>query len=169
MANIDKLNFTFTDNQTTIMAAHLNAIVGAINDLIDAVEETPATTIDITDAILATTWEAGGIKHADGGIQSAQSFDHSGYYDISTYAGKVLNYSRIVRDSSTSSPIGLAFYDSSQQYISGQGLHHSAAENGWEDYDCNIPATAKYVRMSWYNSTGSGSEWANDFYAKIKD
>ena len=41
MANIPKLNYSFTDNQTTILAEHLNAFVNRINLLIDAVGEQP--------------------------------------------------------------------------------------------------------------------------------
>lgn len=46
MANIDKLNFTFTDGQTTITANHLNSFVDRINRLIDAVGgDTPSQTV----------------------------------------------------------------------------------------------------------------------------
>lgn len=44
MANIPKLNYSFTDNQTTISAEHLNAFVNRINLLIDAVGEQPTPT-----------------------------------------------------------------------------------------------------------------------------
>ncbi len=44
MANIPKLNYSFTDNQTTISAEHLNAFVNRINLLIDAVGEQPVPT-----------------------------------------------------------------------------------------------------------------------------
>lgn len=45
MANIDKLNFSFTDGQTTITANHLNSFVDRINKLIDAVGgDTPTPT-----------------------------------------------------------------------------------------------------------------------------
>lgn len=37
MANIDKLNYSFVDGQTTIHDYHLNEMVGRINQLIDAV------------------------------------------------------------------------------------------------------------------------------------
>lgn len=42
MANIDKLNFTFIDGQTTISANHLNSFVDRINKLIDAVGDSPS-------------------------------------------------------------------------------------------------------------------------------
>lgn len=46
MANIDKLNFSFTDGQTTITANHLNSFVDRINKLIDAVGgSTPTQTV----------------------------------------------------------------------------------------------------------------------------
>lgn len=44
MANIPKLNYSFTDYQTTISAEHLNAFVNRINLLIDAVGEQPIPT-----------------------------------------------------------------------------------------------------------------------------
>lgn len=45
MANIpSKLNYSFTDGQTTIMAEHLNAFVDRINKLIDVVSEQPTPT-----------------------------------------------------------------------------------------------------------------------------
>lgn len=44
MANIPKLNYSFTDNQTTISAEHLNAFVNRINLLIDVVGEQPTPT-----------------------------------------------------------------------------------------------------------------------------
>ena len=242
MTNIDKLNFSFSDGQTTITANHLNSFVDRINRLIDAVGgvtptqtvETPTISIsgttatiscstsgatiyyttngntpttsstqysspitlsgactikaiavksgmnnsqvaseDYTPAItdissLFTTWENGAIKWADGGTQSSTAFEMCALVDISAYAGKTFNYSRIARDNVTSMPVGLAFYDSSETYISGQGLHTSAEANGWEDYDVEIPSNAKYIRMSWYSATGSGAEWHDDFYAKIK-
>lgn len=59
MANIpSKLNYTFTDNQTTIMAEHLNAFVTAINGLIDVVSEQPTPTQQVerpTISISGTT------------------------------------------------------------------------------------------------------------------
>lgn len=45
MTNIDKLNFSFTDGQTTITANHLNSFVDRINKLIDAVGDTPTQTV----------------------------------------------------------------------------------------------------------------------------
>lgn len=241
---ISKLNFSFTDGQTTIRAEHLNAFVDRINKLIDAVEEQPTPTqtvatptisvnsgvvtiacatsgatikyttdgstpsssngstysaaftpagdctikaiaiksgmtdsqvvsqsytspiIDITS--LFTNWTSGAIKYADGGTQGSTAYAYCDYVDISAYAGKTLNYTRMKRTTDTSSPVGLAFYDSSQQYISGQGLHILQAEDGWEDTDLEIPSNAKYIRLSWYNETGSYSQFYADFYAKIK-
>lgn len=46
MANIPKLNYLFTDNQTTISAEHLNAFVNRINLLIDAVGKQPTPTVE---------------------------------------------------------------------------------------------------------------------------
>lgn len=126
---------------------------------------TPAAT-DISS--LFTTWENGAIKWRDGGTQSSSAYERCALVDISAYAGKTFNYTRMVRENDTSDPVGLAFYDSSETYISGQGLHINGAEAGWEDYDVEIPSNAKYIRMTWYNATGSGAEWHDDFYAKIK-
>lgn len=39
MANINKLSWSFVDNQTTIYAEHMNGIVSAINSIIDALDE----------------------------------------------------------------------------------------------------------------------------------
>lgn len=55
MANIPKLNYSFIDGQTTIMAEQLNAFVQTINALIDAVEGgSPATPI-VPTMVLNTT------------------------------------------------------------------------------------------------------------------
>lgn len=39
MANINKLSWSFVDNQTTIYAEHMNSIVSTINSIIDALDE----------------------------------------------------------------------------------------------------------------------------------
>lgn len=168
MADIQKLTYPyFTDGTTQLNAANLNPIISKMNEMIEAINSgaTPAAT-DISS--LFTTWESGAIKWSDGGTQSSTAFERCALVDISAYAGKTFNYSRIVRDSDTAMPVGLAFYDNTEAYISGQGLHINGTENGWEDYDVEIPSNAKYIRMSWYNATGSGAEWHDDFYAKIK-
>lgn len=67
MANIPKLNYSFTDNQTTISAEHLNAFVNRINLLIDAVSEQPtpepetitAPTMSVTAGKLTLSAESG--------------------------------------------------------------------------------------------------------------
>lgn len=67
MANIPKLNYLFTDNQTTISAEHLNAFVNRINLLIDAVGEQPtpepgtvtAPTMSVTAGKLTLSAESG--------------------------------------------------------------------------------------------------------------
>ena len=51
MANIDKLNFTFIDGQTTISANHLNGFVDRINKLIDAVGDSPSPVTVATPVI----------------------------------------------------------------------------------------------------------------------
>lgn len=138
---------------------------GMNNSQVASQSYTPAAT-DISS--LFTTWENGAIKWRDGGTQSSTAYERCALVDISAYAGKTFNYTRMVRENDTSDPVGLAFYDSSETYISGQGLHINGAEAGWEDYDVEIPSNAKYIRMSWYSATGSGAEWHDDFYAKIK-
>ena len=58
MADIPKLNYSFTDNQTTIKAEHLNAFVDRINRLIDAVGgDTPTPTVEpvVPTMVLNTT------------------------------------------------------------------------------------------------------------------
>ena len=52
MANIDKLNFTFIDGQTTISANHLNSFVDRINKLIDAVGDSPSPVTVATPVIV---------------------------------------------------------------------------------------------------------------------
>lgn len=51
MANIDKLNYSFVDGQTTIHDYHLNDMVGKINQLIDAVGGSTPTQQVATPAI----------------------------------------------------------------------------------------------------------------------
>lgn len=56
MANINKLNYSFTDGQTTIHDYHLNDMVDRINQLIDAVGGvTPTVTPVVPTMVLNTT------------------------------------------------------------------------------------------------------------------
>ena len=138
---------------------------GMTNSQVAEQSYTPAI-IDISS--LFTSWTNGAIKWRNGGEQASSAFERCALVDISAHVGKTFNYSRLVRTGETAEPVGLAFYDNTETYISGQGLHYNGAEDGWEDYDVEIPSNAKYIRMSWYNATGSGAEWHDDFYAKIK-
>lgn len=85
------------------------------------------------------------IKYDDGSVQSSTSgLSATGYIEIGT-STEIL-YSRI--KSSGNTYWGIAFYDASLNYISGQQakLHQSAY--GYEDTTISVPANAKYIRLS---------------------
>ena len=75
MDNIDKLNFSFTDGQTTITANHMNSFVDRINRLIDAVGgdipaqqvATPVISINGTTATISCTTSGATIYYTTNG------------------------------------------------------------------------------------------------------
>ena len=93
MENIDKLNFSFTDGQTTITAKHLNSFVDRINRLIDAVGgDTPtptptvnAPTIYVRDLAVIMTAESGAtIRYTtDGSTPTASSTQYTNAFTLS--------------------------------------------------------------------------------------
>lgn len=83
MANINKLSWSFIDNQTTIYAEHMNGIVSAINSIIDALDENsgsgsqsqepePSVTTTYTITVLASPVSGGSVS-GGGSYTSGQS------------------------------------------------------------------------------------------------
>lgn len=92
------------------------------------------------------TWTNGSVRHSTGANASSTANKRTGFIDISAHAGKTLIYSR--QQTTASSPLqGLAFYDSSETYISGQAWIGDAAEDALVRTEISVPATAKYVKF----------------------
>lgn len=99
---------------------------------------------------LGYTTGSGIIEYDTGAVASSSTAEHTDYIDISGYAS--VRYAR-VEASSTTTKAGMAFYNASKQYISGQRWVTGAASSGWVETDLAIPTGAKYARFSLW--TGS--------------
>ena len=109
-----------------------------------------------------TTWTNGKIiKYADGATRNSNTNRCTDYIDLTGVTS--ITYQRQTFTSDSGYP-GIAFYDSSKQFIADSGIpsHFGAQSSGWEMYTVNVPEGAKYVRCSWYNA---GYEMRSDeFY-----
>lgn len=114
-------------------------------------------TIPGEESIPLGTTASGSVRYSTGANASASDKHRTGYLDIS---GKTtLIYTRQkVTDASPNQ--GLAFYNSSKEYISGQAWVGSAAEAGIERTEISVPNNAMYVRFCWLDT------FADDIYLK---
>ena len=94
------------------------------------------------------------IKYNDGTTATGTGTDYSNYVDVSNCTQIV--YARGLTTSSTTLA-GMAFYDSSMTYISGQRMVRDQEEYGYEETVIEVPANAKYARFSiWQNAVAEG-------------
>lgn len=113
----------------TVNALHLGLAPLMLNNLLDG-----------------TTWTSGKyINYDSGNTVNSDSANASAYIDV-TGISKIV-YTRVY---STSSSIkwGIAFYDESKTYISGQRCARSQPESTYKLYVADVPAGAKYVRIT---------------------
>lgn len=103
------------------------------------------------------------INHAincnTGALYTANAnFGTTGYVDVEKYS--TITYRRIVVTLANAPQHGMAFYDSSYNYVSGvRSGYGESAVAGYEDKTIDVPPTAKYARF-----TIRDSETYGDFY-----
>lgn len=132
MANINKLSWSFVDNQTTIYAEHMNGIVGAINSIIDALDKnsgngsqsqepmptpetvaTPSISISGTTATISCSTGSATIYYTlNGNTPTTSSTQYSGPITLS---GACTIKAIAAKSGMTTSQVGQATYTPSSQ------------------------------------------------------
>lgn len=137
MANINKLSWSFVDNQTTIYAEHMNGIVSAINSIIDALDEnsgggstpeptptpetvaTPTISISGTTATISCSTSGATIRYAIDGTPTESSgtiIASGGTVNLSSYNTQKTIRAIAYKSGMTTSQVGTATYTPSSQY-----------------------------------------------------
>lgn len=93
-----------------------------------------------------------GVYYTTGELKGATIFNHTTYVDVSQFSS--ITYSR-VNTTASSGTFGMAFYDSSQEYVSGERAVLAADDYGYTDSTIEVPATAKYARFTIFNSSST--------------
>ena len=104
----------------------------------------PGTSADLTSQF---NFNDNAISHFDGQLYEIDGLVGSDYVDVSEFVGKPLKYSRIAR-TAESGTIGIAFYDSNHNYISGKNGIYGAAESTMQLDAVIVPDNAKYIRCT---------------------
>lgn len=136
----DKANFSFIGSKNNIATRLVSA-------------ETRISDLEANDKTINVSWLGYGIiVSSTGVVASASDRKYSDYIDISDY--DYLYISSIIITSLTQT--GLAFYDSSKEYISGEPCTFSF-ENGVDIRKYAVPSTAQYVRVTFWNTDTYGT------------
>lgn len=123
----------------------LEADIGTINGNVTALQaKTEDLLIDTNEYTFVT---GKGIRPGTGAEASSSVYDSTDFIDVS---GSVrIVFTRPM--TSTASPtFGAAFYDDGNEYVEGSGIfvRGNASHAGYELYECEVPAGAKYARFS---------------------
>lgn len=117
------------------------AEVQAVDEKVGETEVIPGE-----ESIDLGTLSSGSIRASTGAAASSSTAVRTGYLDISALAGKTLIYSR-QKVSGSDPSSGLAFFNASQEYISGQAWIGDSDDEVLERTEISVPANAKYVRF----------------------
>ena len=100
--------------------------------------------LNIAEGVMLSSGKA--VNYSTGALQNSSVFSATVFIDISGIA-KLL-YSKAYSTSSNIPSSGLAFYDSSYNYISGSRTGYDAQTRHYELTEIDVPAGAQYVRFS---------------------
>ena len=120
------------------------AVKNGVQSSVASATYAPGTSVDLTSQF---NFNDNAISHFDGKSYEIEGLVGSDYVDVSEFVGKPLKYSRIVRTGASGS-IGIAFYDSNHNYISGKNGIYGAAENAMQLDAVVVPDNAKYIRCT---------------------
>lgn len=121
------------------------------------------------DGLASTTFTTGSITSGTGATGSATNREYTDYIDVSGLAA--VTYTR-PKSTSASPSWGMAFYDGSKAYISGQAAKGNQSAVEYEETILTVPATAKYARFTRYNDPLVGDFWVRlnaGYEARIAD
>ena len=139
MANINKLSWSFVDNQTTIYAEHMNGIVDAINSIIDALDEnsgngsqsqeptptpetvaTPSISISGTTATISCSTSNATIRYAINGTPTESSgtiIANGGTISLSSYSQSTIIRAIAYKSGMTTSQVAQETYSPSASSV----------------------------------------------------
>ena len=118
-----------------------------VTDLKSAIE--PLTPINLTQNQELTS---GLIKWANGEFASSTSSVVTDYIDISNI--ETILYTRVISTASRTPTSGMAFYDATKSYISGESFVSGGTQYSYALSEKAVPPTAKYARFTWFASFG---------------
>ena len=106
------------------------------------------------------------VKPEDGQTRNSSYFRCTGYIDVSGSTSIV--YSRIMypyAQSSSSWSMGIAFYDSSKNFIadSGEKVGYNAPYYTYKMHTVAVPTGATYMRATWFPANATDYYKANNF------
>ena len=116
---------------------------------------------DITgnDRVPEITFTNGkGVKYLDGGLGTIESRSYSNFINVEWFEKVVVTMGSYT----SSTNYGIAFYtnNNSTSFISGVRETYNASSVGVETRTFNVPATAKYMRLTWFSSS-------SEFYSQF--
>ena len=116
---------------------------------------------DITgnDRVPEITFTNGkGVKYLDGGLGTIESRSYSDFINVEWFEKVVVTMGAYTY----STNYGIAFYtnNNSTSFISGVRETYNASSVGVETRTFNVPATAKYMRLTWFSSS-------SEFYSQF--
>lgn len=134
----DAVNDWLDEHPEAITAVHKS--VASIEDVLSLSEN-----VDIP-------WVDGGsrgVYATDGSLHGSNIVNHTDYVVVKQFSS--ITYKRMSTTASTGS-FGMAFYDDSKQFISGETLIKNAESYAYSDSTIAVPDTAAFARFSIFNS-----------------
>lgn len=145
------------------------AQTGGVLDSVDAVENVVAlgSPVSIPWVVLNMDTNKQGIYYDNGNIYGSNNFTHTEYIDVSMFSR--VTYKQL-NTTAASGRFGMAFYDESQAYISGERVVLGAAAYAYTDSTIDVPSDAKYARFTIFNNNAEVSEtFAISGVSKLSD
>lgn len=138
-----------TNSKAGLMSAEDKDNVDSALDEIFTVKPIVTDEDDLTSSLSPYT-ESKAINHVDGSLYISGGYHASFYADIRGY--DKIRYKR-PKSTSPSTALGMAFYNASNVYISGQQALISQTADGYVETELDVPEGAVYVRLSENNDT----------------
>ena len=158
-AKLNNIETGISNNDTEI--GNLKSSIDEQSDRIDDADD--ILTFNNNSSIRFKNEERGFVRYDTGAVIGTDAFRATNYVDVSQFSE--ITYKR-VKETSSSSTVGMAFYTSAKVYISGEICLRSQSSAGYTESIISVPSTAKYARFTMFTDTSTYGDFS--LYGKSK-